>query len=133
MTTLDTLGTADPAVDEVADAALAMADFDAKSGDYAMALDWLGVAAQQRGLTPEYRTKKTTWENGSAPAATTDTRRDAVAAAALTLIRRALVEGARVTHEALEREMRIHLALPRIEARRELEAVAQRLGVAALS
>jgi hypothetical protein len=39
-----------------------MADFDAKSGNYAMALDWLGVAAQHRQLTPEYQTKKTTWE-----------------------------------------------------------------------
>ena len=62
MTTLDTLSTADPAVDEVADAALAMADFDAKSGDYTMALEWLGVAAHHRELTAEYRTKKRTWE-----------------------------------------------------------------------
>ena len=133
MTTLDTLSTAHPDHGEVADAALAMADFDAKSGNHAMALDWLGVAAQQRGLTPEYRTKKTTWENGSAPAVTTDTHRDAVAAAALTLIRRALLDGARVTRETLERELHVHLALPRIEAIRELDAVAQRLGVAALS
>ena len=133
MTTLDTLSTANPDRGEVADAALAMADYDAKSGDYATAVEWLGVAAQQRELTPEYRTKKTIWENGSAPAATTDTHRDAVAAAALTLIRRALFEGVRVTREALEREVRIHLALPRIEAMLELDAVAQRLGVAALT
>jgi len=90
MTTLDTLSTANPDRGEVANAALAMADFDAKSGDYTMALDWLGVAAQHRALTPEYRTKKTTWENGLGRAAT-HTHRDAVAAAALTLIRRALV------------------------------------------
>ena len=62
MTTLDSLSTADPAVDEVADAALAMADFDAKGGDYAMALDWLGVAAHHRELTAEYKTKKAAWE-----------------------------------------------------------------------
>ena len=65
MTTLDTLGTADPAVDEVADAALAMADFDAKGGDYAMALEWLGVAAQHRALSAEYTTKKAAWEGAS--------------------------------------------------------------------
>ena len=34
MTTLDTLGNAKPDRDEVADASLAMADFDAKSGAY---------------------------------------------------------------------------------------------------
>ena len=62
MTTLDTLSTADPAVDEVADAALAMADFDAKGGDLAMALDWLAVAAQHRELTPEYCDKRKLWE-----------------------------------------------------------------------
>jgi hypothetical protein len=78
MTTLDTLSSANPDLDEVADAALAMADFDAKSGDYATALDWLAVAAQHRQLTPEYRTKKATWENGSAAAATAESRRDAV-------------------------------------------------------
>jgi hypothetical protein len=133
MTTLDTLSTADPAVDEVADAALAMADFDAKSGDYAMALDWLGVAAQHRALTPEYTTKRAAWETASAAPATFDSRRDAVAAAALTVIRRALLEGARVTRHALEREASFHLAAPRAEAMRELEAVAQRLGVSALA
>src|SRR3954469_2732304 len=58
MTTLDTLGTTSPAPGEVADASLAMADFDAKGGDYAMALDWLSVAAHHRELTPEYREKK---------------------------------------------------------------------------
>jgi hypothetical protein len=131
MTTLDTLSTANPDPGEVANAALAMADFDAKNGDYAMALDWLGVAAHHRELTPEYRTKKTTWENGPGRAAT-DTDRDAVAAAALTLIRRVLVEGARLTREALEREASVHLAAPRAEAMLTLDAVAQRLGVAAL-
>jgi hypothetical protein len=62
MTTLNTLDTAQPDVDEVADAALAMADFDAKAGDYAAALDWLGVAALHRMLTPEYHVKKVAWE-----------------------------------------------------------------------
>ena len=80
MTTLDTLSTAHPDHGEVADAALAMADFDAKSGNHAMALDWLGVAAQHRELTREYRNKKAIWENGSASDATTDAHRDAVAA-----------------------------------------------------
>jgi hypothetical protein len=133
MTTLDTLSTAHPDHGEVADAALAMADFDAKGGDYAMALDWLGVAAQHRELTPEYQDKKTTWENGSGQAATFDTHRDAVAAAALTLIRRVLVEGARLTCEALEREASAHLAAPRADAMRTLDVVAQRLGVSALT
>jgi hypothetical protein len=131
MTTLDTLSTANPDRGEVADAALAMADFDAKSGDYPMALDWLGVAAQQRELTPEYRTKKTTWENGTGQAAT-DTDRDAVAAAVLTLIRRCLVEGAQLTRETLAREASVHLAAPRADAMLTIDAVAQRLGVGAL-
>jgi len=62
MTTLDTLGHAEPAPAEVAHASLAMADYDAKAGDYAAALDWLAVAAQCCGLTPEYRHKKVAWE-----------------------------------------------------------------------
>src|SRR3954469_8813813 len=146
MTTLDTLSTARPDHGEVADAALAMADFDAKSGDYGMALDWLGVAAHHRELTPEYHAKKTTWENGSPPASTFDPHPAAVAggaphagttgsvaAAALTVIRRVLVEGARLTREALEREASIHLSAPPREAMLTLDTVAQRLGVAALA
>ena len=62
MTTLDTLGTAEPDRHEVSNAALAMADFDAKGGDLAMALDWLAVAAQHRELTPEYCDKRKLWE-----------------------------------------------------------------------
>ena len=62
MTTLNTLGTANPDFDEVADAALAMADFDAKAGDYTMALDWLAVAAQHRRLTAEYHEKQAAWK-----------------------------------------------------------------------
>jgi hypothetical protein len=64
MTTLDTLGTANPDRHEVSDAALAMADFDAKSGDLEMALEWLAVAAQHRELTPEYRGKRELWDAG---------------------------------------------------------------------
>jgi hypothetical protein len=63
MTTLDSLGTAEPDLDEVSDASLAMADFDAKRSDYAAALDWLAVAALHRTLTPEYREKKAAWES----------------------------------------------------------------------
>ena len=133
MTTLDTLSTAVPAFDEVADAALAMADFDAKSGDYTMALDWLGVAAQHRELAPEYTIKKVAWETASAAPATYDDRRDAVAAAALTIVGRALIDGVRVTRSGLEREASIHLALPQGDAMRELDAIAQRLGVPALA
>ena len=62
MTTLDTRETAHPDRDEVSDASLAMADFDAKRSDYATALDWLAVAAQHRTLTAEYREKKAAWE-----------------------------------------------------------------------
>ena len=62
MTTLDTLGTANPGPDEVSDAALAMADFDAKGGDRKTALEWLAVAAQHRELTQEYLRKRDVWE-----------------------------------------------------------------------
>ena len=62
MTTLDTLSTASPNLDEVSDASLAMADFDAKRGDLTGALDWLAVAAQHRTLDSEYRVKKEAWE-----------------------------------------------------------------------
>jgi hypothetical protein len=62
MTTLDTLGTASPDLDEVSDAALAMADFDAKGGDLDSALEWLAVAAHHRELTPEYQEKRSHWE-----------------------------------------------------------------------
>jgi hypothetical protein len=62
MTTLDTLSTASPDLDEVSDAALAMADFDAKGGDFASALEWLAVAAHHRELTREYQGKRRLWE-----------------------------------------------------------------------
>lgn len=69
MTTLDTLGTAHPDRDEVSDAALAMADFDAKAGDFDMALEWLAVAAQHRDLSREYGNKRQLWEAASESAA----------------------------------------------------------------
>jgi hypothetical protein len=62
MTTLNSLGGADPEPAELSDASLAMADYDAKAGDYSTALEWLAVAAQFRGLTPEYRRKKLAWQ-----------------------------------------------------------------------
>jgi len=68
MTTLNSLGGADPEPAEVSDASLAMADYDAKAGDYATALEWLAVAAQFRGLTPEYRRKELAWQLSLRPA-----------------------------------------------------------------
>jgi hypothetical protein len=65
MTTLDTLSTARPNPDEVADAALAMADFDAKGGNQTSALEWLAVAEQHRRLVPEYRDKRSAWETAA--------------------------------------------------------------------
>jgi hypothetical protein len=62
-----------------------------------------------------------------------DWYRDAVAAAALTLIRRVLVEGARLSRGALEHEASVHLGMPGSQAIRELDAVAQQLGVSALT
>jgi hypothetical protein len=62
MTTLNTFSTGRPAPGEVSDASLAMADFDAKGGNYRTALDWLAVAAQHRHLTPEYHEKRGAWE-----------------------------------------------------------------------
>jgi hypothetical protein len=69
----------------------------------------------------------------SVPASTSDTRRDAVAATALTVVRRALVEGVPVTREGLEREACVVLEAGTSDAMRELDAVAQRLGVSSLS
>jgi hypothetical protein len=67
MTTLNSLGSAEPEPAEVADASCAMADYDAKGGDFASALDWLAVAAQFRVLTQEYRQKKVAWEVSLGP------------------------------------------------------------------
>jgi hypothetical protein len=67
MTTLNSLGSSEPEPAEVVHASLAMADYDAKGGDYAAALDWLAVAAQFRVLMPEYRQKKVAWEVSLGP------------------------------------------------------------------
>jgi hypothetical protein len=66
------------------------------------------------------------------PEATQDSRDDAVAAAALTVVRRALVEGVPVTRETLEREACVHLDASPEDAMREIDDVAQRLGVSSL-
>src|SRR5215203_5808362 len=62
MTALNSLDCVEPEPAEVADASLAMADYDAEAGDFSAALEWLGVAAQFRVLTPEYRHKQIAWE-----------------------------------------------------------------------
>jgi hypothetical protein len=54
------------------------------------------------------------------------------AAAALGVVRRALVEGVPVTREALGQEASFILDSPLPEALRELDATAQRLGIASL-
>jgi len=64
--------------------------------------------------------------------ATTQTRHDAVTATALTVLRRAMVEGVPVTREVLEREACVHLDASPKDAMEELDAVAQRLGVSSL-
>jgi hypothetical protein len=69
----------------------------------------------------------------SLPAALLDKRRDAVAATALSVVRRALVEGVPVTREVVEREASVNLVASRDDAMRELDTVAQRLGVSSLS
>ena len=61
MTTLNTLSNARPDPDEVADAALAMADFDAKGGDHVAALEWLAVAELHRPLAHEYVESRAAW------------------------------------------------------------------------
>lgn len=62
-----------------------------------------------------------------------DTRRDAVAAAALTVVRRALVEGADVTRDCLISEAAVNLQASHDDAVREVDATAQQLGVSSLT
>lgn len=71
--------------------------------------------------------------DGRISAATPGACDDAVTAAALTVLRRALVEGVPVTRECVEREACVHLDATPEDAMRELDGVAQRLGVSALS
>jgi hypothetical protein len=61
-----------------------------------------------------------------------DTSRDAVATAALTVIRRALVEGVPVTREAVAREACVSLDAEPKDAMRALDEEAQRLGISSL-
>ena len=71
--------------------------------------------------------------NDSVPAPTLDTRRDAVAAAALMVVRRALVEGVPVTRKVLASEASVNLNASPDDAMRVLDAVAQGLGMSSLS
>jgi hypothetical protein len=69
------------------------------------------------------------------PASTGEVGRDEAAfaaVAALSLVRRALIEGAPVTREALGREASFMLEASPHEALRALDATAQRLGLASL-
>jgi hypothetical protein len=62
-----------------------------------------------------------------------ETRDDAIATAALIVIRRALVEGVPVSRTGLAEAASIALGTPPEDAVRELDAVAQRLGVSGLN
>ena len=59
-------------------------------------------------------------------------RHDAVAATALTVVRRALIEGVPVTREVLEREASVYLGRSPTDAMQQVDVVAQRLGVSSL-
>ena len=67
----------------------------------------------------------------SAPA-TSSGRQDAVTATALTVVRRALIEGVPVTREVLEREASVNLGASPTDAIQQVDMVAQRLGVSSL-
>jgi len=62
-----------------------------------------------------------------------DARGDAVTAAVLSVVRRALVEGVPVTREGLAQEASFALGGSREDALRDVDDVAQRLGVSSLS
>ena len=55
-----------------------------------------------------------------------------VAATALTVIRRALIEGVPVTPKVVEREASVNLRAPPTDAMQQVDMVAQRLGVSSL-
>ena len=61
-----------------------------------------------------------------------EARRDAVVAAALATIRRAIVEGQPVTRSHLAHEVSVALEMELGDALKELDAEAQRLGVSSL-
>jgi hypothetical protein len=69
----------------------------------------------------------------STPPMVSRTRDDAITAAALIVIRRCLVEGVPVTRTSLAEAASIALDAPPEDAVRELDVVAQRLGVSSLS
>jgi hypothetical protein len=59
--------------------------------------------------------------------------RDAVAAAALTAVRRAVVEGVPITRETWEHEAAVVFDAPAEQAMAQVDAEAQRLGVSSLA
>ena len=64
--------------------------------------------------------------------ATSRARHDAVTATALTVVRRALIEGVPVTREVVEREASVNLRTSPKDAMQQVDIVAQRLGVSSL-
>ena len=64
--------------------------------------------------------------------ATSSARHDAVTATALTVVRRALIEGVPVTREVVEREASVNLGASPTDAMQQVDMVAQRLGVSSL-
>jgi hypothetical protein len=66
------------------------------------------------------------------PRAPDEMERDGVAAAALTVVRRACVEGVPVTRELFAQEVSVALETSAPEAMVRVDAVAQRLGVSSL-
>jgi hypothetical protein len=68
-----------------------------------------------------------------APPAVFGARGDAVARAALAVVRRALIEGVPVTREGFAQEASFALGGSTEDALREVDDIAQRLGVCSLS
>jgi hypothetical protein len=68
----------------------------------------------------------------SSVAASSSGGHDEVTATALTVVRRALIEGVPVTREVLEREASVHLGVSPKAAMQQVDIVAQRLGVSSL-
>jgi hypothetical protein len=69
----------------------------------------------------------------SAPPTPSDPGDDGVTAAALAVVRRALVEGVTVTREGFAEEASFALGRSSEDALRQVDAVAQRLGISSLS
>jgi hypothetical protein len=66
------------------------------------------------------------------PPTVSGAREDAITAAALTVIRRALIEGVHVTRAGLAEEAAVTLGVSPQAALAEVDAVAQRVGVSSL-